>query len=44
MTTSKTVSIPVVIHAMLQELSAKNRLKPDVYLQRLIKQTYDAKG
>jgi len=41
MTTSKTVSIPVVTHAMLQELSAKYRMKSDQYLLRLIKREYN---
>jgi len=40
MTTSKSISIPAVIHAMLQELSAKYRTKPDQYLQDLIKREY----
>ena len=29
MTTSKSITVPAVIHAMLQELSDKNRKKPD---------------
>jgi len=40
MTTSKSITIPVVIHAMLQELSDKNRKKPDQYLHELIKREY----
>jgi hypothetical protein len=43
MTTSKTISIPAVAHAMLQELSDKNRMKPDKYLQELIKKEYSQK-
>ena len=43
MTTSKSISIPAVTHAMLQELSDKNRKKPDQYLQELIKREYDKK-
>jgi len=43
MTTSKSISVPVVIHAMLQELSDKNRRKPDQYLHELIKREYDKK-
>ena len=43
MTTSKSISIPAVIHAMLQELSDKNRKKPDQYLHELIKREYDKK-
>jgi len=40
MTNSKTVSMPAVIYAMLQELSAKYRIKSDLYLQELIKKEY----
>jgi len=40
MTNSKTISIPVVTHAMLQELSAKYRMKLDQYLLELIKREY----
>jgi len=40
MTNSKTVSMPAVIYAMLQELSAKYRTKPDQYLQDFIKREY----
>ena len=43
MTTSKSISIPAVIHAMLQELSDKNRKKPDQYPHELIKREYDKK-
>jgi len=43
MTTSKPISIPVVIYAMLQELSDKNRKKPDQYLHELIKREYEKK-
>jgi len=43
MTTSKTISIPVVTHAMLQELSGKYRMKSDLYLQELINREYDKK-
>ena len=43
MTTSKPVSMPAVIHAMLQDLSDKNRKKPDQYLHELIKSEYDKK-
>ena len=43
MTTFKSISLPAVIHAMLQELSDKNRKKPDQYLQELIKREYDKK-
>ena len=43
MTTSKSISIPAVIHAMLQELSEKNRKKSDQYLQDLIKREYERK-
>jgi len=42
MTTSKSVSMPAVIHAMLQELSERNRKKPDKYLHELIKKAYFA--
>ena len=40
MINSKTVSMPAVIYAMLQELSAKYRIKSDLYLQELIKKEY----
>jgi hypothetical protein len=40
---SKSISIPAVTHAMLQELSDKNRKKPDQYLHELIKREYDKK-
>jgi len=40
MTTSKSISIPTVIHAMLQELSDKNRKKADQFLYELIKNEY----
>jgi len=40
MTNSKTVSMPAVIYAMLQELSAKYRMKLDQYLLELIKKEY----
>ena len=43
MTTSKSISVPVVIHAMLQELSDKKRKKPDQYLHELIKREYEKK-
>ncbi|WP_255014565.1 hypothetical protein [Cyanobium sp. BA20m-p-22] len=43
MTTSKPISVPAVIHAMLQELSEKNRKKPDQYLHELIKREYEKK-
>jgi len=43
MTTSKSVFIPAVTHAMLQELSDKSRKKPDQYLHELIKIEYDKK-
>ena len=43
MTTSKSISIPAVIHAMLQELSDKNRKKQDQYLNDLIKREYEKK-
>jgi hypothetical protein len=43
MTTSKSITVPAVIHAMLQELSDKNRKKPDQYFQELIKREYDKK-
>jgi len=43
MTNSKTVFMPAVIYAMLQELSDKNRKKPDQYLHELIKREYDKK-
>ena len=43
MTTSKPIALPAVIYAMLQELSDKNRKKPDQYLQELIKREYDKK-
>jgi len=43
MTNSKTVSMPAVIYAMLQELSAKYRVKSDLYLYELIKREYDKK-
>ena len=41
MTTSKSISVPAVIHAMLQELSDKNRKKSDQYLHELIKREYE---
>jgi hypothetical protein len=41
MTASKSISIPTVIFAMLQDLSEKNRKKPDQYLQDLIKREYE---
>ena len=40
MTTSKPLILPAVIHAMLQELSDKNRKKPDQCLHELIKSEY----
>ena len=40
MTTAKSISIPAVIYAMLQELSDKNRKKPEQYLHNLIKSIY----
>ena len=40
MTTSKSISIPAVIYAMLQELSDKKRKKPAQYLQELIQKEY----
>ena len=43
MTSQKSIFIPAVIHAMLQELSTINRKKPDQYLQDLIKREYDKK-
>ena len=43
MTTVKPISIPAVVYAMLQELSDKNRKKPDQYLHELIKREYDKK-
>ena len=43
MTTAKSISIPTVIYAMLQELSDKNRKKPDQYLHELIKREYEKK-
>jgi hypothetical protein len=43
MTTSKTISIPAVSYAMLQELSDRNRKKPDQYLQEMIKREYERK-
>jgi hypothetical protein len=43
MTTSKSITVPAVIHAMLQELSDKNRKKPDQYLHELIKREYEKK-
>ena len=43
MTASKPISVPAVIYAMLQELSDKNRKKPDQYLRELIKREYDKK-
>ncbi len=43
MTTSKSITVPAVIHAMLQELSDKNRKKTDQYLQELIKREYEKK-
>jgi hypothetical protein len=43
MTTSKSITVPAVIHAMLQELSDKNRKKPDQYIQELIKREYEKK-
>jgi len=42
MTTSKSISIPAVIHAMLQELSCKNRKKPENYIADLIMREYQA--
>ena len=41
MTTSKSINVPAVIFAMLQELSEKNRKKSDQYLQDLIKREYE---
>jgi len=43
MTTSKSISVPAVIHAMLQELSDKNRKKPEKYLADLINREYAKK-
>jgi hypothetical protein len=43
MTTPKLISVPAVIHAMLQELSTINRKKPDQYLHELIKRDYERK-
>jgi hypothetical protein len=41
MTTPKSISIPAVTHAMLQELSGRNRKRPDHYLHELIKREYN---
>ena len=43
MTTSKSISIPAVTHAMLQELSGRNRKRPEEYMHELIKREYDRK-
>jgi hypothetical protein len=43
MTTSKSITVPAVIHAMLQELSERNRKKPYQYLHELIKREYEKK-
>ena len=43
MTSPKSISIPAVIFAMLQELSEKNHKKSDQYLQDLIKREYERK-
>ena len=43
MTTTKSISIPAVTHAMLQELSDKNRKRLNQYLHELIKREYDKK-
>ena len=43
MTTAKSISFPAVTYAMLQELSDRNRKKPDQYLHELIKREYDKK-
>jgi hypothetical protein len=43
MTSPKSISIPAVIFAMLQELSEMNRKKSDQYLQDLIKRDYERK-
>ena len=40
MTTSKSISIPAVIYAMLQELSDKNRKKPEYLISELVKNEY----
>jgi len=36
----KSIRIPVVVYAMLEELSRKNHKKPDQYLQELITSEY----
>jgi hypothetical protein len=41
MTSLKSISIPAVIFAMLQELSEKNLKKSDQCLQDLIKREYE---
>ncbi len=43
MTTYKSISIPAVIYAMLQELTDKNHKKSDQYFQELIKREYEKK-
>jgi hypothetical protein len=43
MTASRSITVPAVVYAMLQELSDKNRKKPDQYLHELIKREYDKK-
>ena len=43
MTTAKSISFPAVTYAMLQELSDRNRKKPDQYLHELIKREYEKK-
>ena len=43
MTTAKSISIPAVVYAMLQELSTRNRKKSDQYLHELIKREYEKK-
>jgi len=41
MITFKSIRIPAVVYAMLEELSGRNHKKPDQYLKELIKREYE---
>jgi len=43
MNTLKSIRIPAVVNAMLEEVSQKSHKKPDQYLQELIKREYESK-
>ena len=43
MTASKSIKIPPVPYAMLQEITEKNHIKLDQYLTELVKKDYEKK-